>query len=176
MSLRCALGVRRVLKITVRWRIKNAYRVGLLLHRLTLEQMRIVGGHELPYNSTPWMAALYANGSLDCGGSLIAPEWVLVRLYLLPSPVAPISSPFNLTVFSPHNAQTAAHCVDTSHLGTGRIEGQSLNASRAVLLGGTDRSNISAFETHQISMALVGIQAGFRCLTCFFCSVTPQVL
>jgi len=42
------------------------------------DQGRIVGGVEANPHSWPWMAALLKNGNFQfCGGSLIAPQWVM---------------------------------------------------------------------------------------------------
>ncbi|XP_016049951.2 coagulation factor VII [Erinaceus europaeus] len=40
-------------------------------------QGRIVGGVECPKGECPWQAALKMNGRVLCGGSLLAPDWVV---------------------------------------------------------------------------------------------------
>ena len=45
-------------------------------------QARIVGGSLVPTGSYPWTAALLgSNGSQFCGGSLIAPKWVVTAAH-----------------------------------------------------------------------------------------------
>ncbi|XP_077778165.1 mast cell protease 8-like, partial [Podarcis muralis] len=43
---------------------------------------QIVGGHEAKPHSRPYMAALkYYNGNFDCGGFLVAPQWVMTAAH-----------------------------------------------------------------------------------------------
>ncbi|MGH3053375.1 MAG: S1 family serine peptidase [Gaiellaceae bacterium] len=49
----------------------------------TTAGVRIFGGSEAPENSRPYLAAIYreGGGGFMCGGSLIAPEWILTAAH-----------------------------------------------------------------------------------------------
>uniref|UniRef100_A0A803JTW3 Peptidase S1 domain-containing protein n=1 Tax=Xenopus tropicalis TaxID=8364 RepID=A0A803JTW3_XENTR len=51
-----------------------------------LDDSRIVGGYECAPHSKPWQVHLNYKGSFFCGGSLIAPRWIVsaAHCYLLP--------------------------------------------------------------------------------------------
>lgn len=44
-------------------------------------QERVIGGEDAKPGAWPWQVALYYNGFFDCGGSLIAPQWVLTAAH-----------------------------------------------------------------------------------------------
>lgn len=124
---------------------------------LALPQLRIVGGNTMNGNSTPWIAALYRGLTLDCGGTLIHPHWVLVcqwysaiRLTAVVAPTSPyVDKCIQMrTYIFVIPLQTAAHCVEN---GAPRIEGMSDTiGERFVFVGGYDRTNMSSFEAHMV--------------------------
>uniref|UniRef100_A0A8C8RS34 Peptidase S1 domain-containing protein n=1 Tax=Pelusios castaneus TaxID=367368 RepID=A0A8C8RS34_9SAUR len=46
-------------------------------------QSRIVGGHEAAPHSRPYMAALKHSGNFNCGGFLVAPDWVMTAAHCM---------------------------------------------------------------------------------------------
>lgn len=46
---------------------------------------KIVGGSFVPIESHPWVAAIFNQRSFLCGGSLIAPSWVLTAAHCFPA-------------------------------------------------------------------------------------------
>uniref|UniRef100_A0A8B9HWN7 trypsin n=1 Tax=Astyanax mexicanus TaxID=7994 RepID=A0A8B9HWN7_ASTMX len=46
---------------------------------------RIIGGYRTTVESQPWMASIFVNKCFKCGGTLIAPCWVLTAAHCFPS-------------------------------------------------------------------------------------------
>ena len=44
-------------------------------------QSRIVGGQECEKHSQPWQVAIYHFSTFQCGGVLVAPQWVLTAAH-----------------------------------------------------------------------------------------------
>lgn len=96
---------------------------------------RIVGGRPINIEQVPWQVALYDNGYLICGGSLISVDWVL----------------------------TAAHCVEDG--GRFAVRAGSTYANRGGQVRGARvayiHSSYNSF-TGNIDIALIQLQSSFE--------------